>query len=72
MQIFIEYIITLGWALTAAVSVALAISLGLKVFNYISPLDEWEEIRKSNIAMALVLSSVVIGMSLVVAFTING
>ncbi len=72
MEIFIQYLITFGWALTGAVSMAISISIGLKIFNWISPLDEWQEIKNGNIGIAILLSAVVIGMALVVALTISG
>lgn len=72
MTIFTQYIITFGWALTAAVSMAVATSIGLKIFALISPLNEWEEVRKGNLGMAVILAALIGGMALVVALTVNG
>ncbi|PCI89450.1 DUF350 domain-containing protein [Candidatus Kaiserbacteria bacterium] len=71
MEIFTQYIITFGWALTAAVSMAIAIGVGLKIFTWISPLNEWDEVKNGNLGMAAILVSVILGMAIVVALTIN-
>lgn len=71
MNILTQYLITFGWALTAAVSMAVAMGIGLKIFTLISPLDEWQEIRNGNIGMAIILASAIIGMAIVVALTIS-
>ncbi|MBL4644632.1 MAG: DUF350 domain-containing protein [Candidatus Pacebacteria bacterium] len=72
MEIFTQYLITFGWALTAAISMAVAISIGLKIFTWIAPLDEWQEVKNGNMGMAIIIASVILGMALVVMFTING
>ncbi len=71
MYILTQYFITFGWALTAALSMAVAISIGLKIFTYLSPIDEWEEIKNGNMAMAAILVATILGMAYVVAATIN-
>ncbi len=72
MEIFIQYLITFGWALTAAISMAVAMSIGLTIFTWISPLNEWEEVRNGNMGMAIILAAAVIAMAIVVAFAITG
>ncbi|MFZ2593613.1 MAG: DUF350 domain-containing protein [Minisyncoccia bacterium] len=71
MYILTQYFITFGWALTAALSMAVAISIGLKIFTYLSPIDEWGEIKNGNMAMAAILVATILGMAYVVAATIN-
>lgn len=68
--LFIQYLITVGWALTGAISMALSLSILLKLFTWISPIDEWEELRKGNYAVAIVLAAVVLGSALVIGFTV--
>ncbi|OHA58822.1 MAG: hypothetical protein A2571_00350 [Candidatus Vogelbacteria bacterium RIFOXYD1_FULL_44_32] len=69
-MIFTQYLITFGWALTGAVSMAVALSVALKIFSLITPIDEWEEIKKGNLGMAIILASVIIGIALVVGLTV--
>lgn len=70
MIIFQEYLFTFGWALVGAVSMAVALAVMLKVFNWLTPVDEWEEIRKGNIAVAIAVASVVLGTAIVIGNTI--
>ncbi len=65
-----QYLITFGWALTGAFSMAIALSILAKIFTYISPINEWEEIKKGNVAVALVLSSVIIGTAFVIGMVV--
>ncbi len=71
MEIFKEYLITLGWALTGAISMAIALGIGLKIYSWLTPIDEWEEIKKGNIGMAVILASVVIAFAIVITLTMN-
>lgn len=69
-SIITQYLITFGWALTGAISVALSIGLALKVFDWLTPINEWEEIKKNNISVAIIISALIIGTSLVIGLTI--
>ncbi len=66
MIIFREYLFTFGWAIVGAVSMAISLAMMLKVFNWLTPVDEWEEIRKGNVAVAIAVASVIIGAALVI------
>ena len=50
----------------------MAVSLGVlvKIFSKITPINEWEEIKKGNIGVAIILAAVIIGTALVVGLTI--
>jgi uncharacterized membrane protein YjfL (UPF0719 family) len=69
-QILIEYLITFGWALTGALSVAISIGIALKVFDWLTPINEWEEIKKNNISVAMIIASLIIGTAIVIGLTI--
>ena len=70
LYILEQYLITFGWALTGAISMAIALSLLVKVFMYITPIDEWEEVKKGNIGVSIIIASVVIGTALVIGLTV--
>ncbi|MDD4287711.1 MAG: DUF350 domain-containing protein [Candidatus Peribacteraceae bacterium] len=70
-HIFLQYLITFGWALTGAISMALSLSILLKIFSWITPIDEWKEIEKGNMSMAIVLAAVIVGTALVIGFTLS-
>jgi uncharacterized membrane protein YjfL (UPF0719 family) len=50
----------------------MAISLGIlvKVFSKITPINEWEELKKGNIGVAIIMASVILGSALVIGLTI--
>ena len=49
---------------------AFSLSILIAIFAWITPVDEWKEIQKGNIAMAMILSSVIIGTALVIGLTL--
>jgi uncharacterized membrane protein YjfL (UPF0719 family) len=60
----------LSYGFVAALIMSLALGLLVKVWNWLTPVDEWEELKKGNIAVAIVLGSVVIGFAIVVSTAI--
>ena len=68
--IFSQYLITFGWAIIGAVSMALALAILLKIFSLLTPIDEWQEVRNNNITVGIILSSVIIGTALVIGLII--
>jgi len=65
-----QYLITFGWAIIGAISMAIALGLLVKIFSWITPINEWEEIKKGNIGVAIIMTAVIISTALVVGFTI--
>lgn len=66
-----EWLITFGWAITGAISMGIALGIGLKIYDWLTPIDEWHEIKKGNMAMAVIIAAVVIALGLVIGLTIN-
>ena len=57
---------SLGWALVAAVSFAFSLGLAFKVFNWMSKdIDEWAEIKKGNLGVALMFVAMILSIGLV-------
>ena len=48
MFILQQYLITFGWAIIGAISIGISISILAKIFSWISPVDDWEEIKKAT------------------------
>jgi len=70
-EILKGYAVTFGWALVGAISMGIAIIIMLKVFTWSTvEIDEWEEIKKGNIAVAIIIAAVIIGAALVVSFCV--
>lgn len=70
VDVFGNYLITFGWAMTGALSMALALGILVKIFSMISPIDEWDEIKKGNLGVALIMSAVIIGGAFVIGITV--
>jgi uncharacterized membrane protein YjfL (UPF0719 family) len=48
---------------------ALSLGIMLKIFDWLTPLNEWEELKKGNISVAIFLSVVVAATALVISLT---
>ena len=67
MKVLTDYVMTLGWAVGGAVAMAIALVLPLRVFTWLTPIDEWAELRQGNVAVAIVVGAVVLAFALVIA-----
>ncbi|HZS36740.1 MAG TPA: DUF350 domain-containing protein [Polyangia bacterium] len=57
---------SLAWAVVAAISFAFAMGLAIKVFDWMSKdINEWEEIRKGNLGVALIFVAMILSVGLV-------
>lgn len=55
-----------GWAIVAAISFAFSMGLAIKVFDLLSrDIDEWEEIKKGNWGVAMILTAMILSVGLV-------
>lgn len=70
-QFLRDVLLTFAWALVGAVVMAIALGVLLKTFDWFTPLNEWEEIRKGNIAVAILLSAAILATAIVVAVAIS-
>jgi len=70
MNALTNYLYMFGYGIAGAITMSVALALLVKVWSWVTPIDDWEEIRKGNIAVAIVLAAVIIGCSLVVALAI--
>lgn len=57
---------SLAWAIVAAISFAFAMGLAIKVFDWLSKdIDEWEEIKKGNLGVALIFVAMILAVGMV-------
>ena len=70
LHILQQYLITFGWAITGAISMAIAFGLMIKIFSWITPIDEWEELKKGNLGVAIILAATIIATALVIGLVI--
>lgn len=52
------------YILTAFIVALLVCLLGMLIYNYITPIDEIQELKNNNIAVALVVGSIIVTLSL--------
>lgn len=69
-DILIEYLVTLGWGITGAVTMAIALPILLKTFAWFTPIDEWEELKKGNLGVAIVLAALILSFAVVMGVSI--
>lgn len=60
-----------GYGLAGALMMSVALGILVKVWAWITPIDEWEELKKGNIAVAIVTSAVIIAFAIVIASAIS-
>jgi len=53
-----------------ALMMAVALAITLKVWDWTTPIDEWEELKKGNLAVAIVTGCVIIAVAIVIAAAI--
>ncbi len=66
-SVLIDYVIILGWILALIVVFAGGLAILawlLKIFT--DELNVWKEIRRKNVAMAVIISALILGVSLIV------
>jgi putative membrane protein len=69
-SILTNSIYMLAYGIVAALIMSLALGILIKVWDWITPINEWDEIKKGNIAVAIVTSAVIVGFALVVGIAI--
>ena len=66
-----EYVITFGWGITGAVTMAVSLLIVLTLFSLLTPkLKEFEELKNGNIAVGILLGALFIATGIVIAAAI--
>lgn len=60
-----------GYALAGSIAMGLAMTIFVTLWSKITPIDEWEELKKGNLAVAIVVGAAIIGFALVVASAVH-
>jgi uncharacterized membrane protein YjfL (UPF0719 family) len=69
-RVWIDYLIAIGWGVVGAISMACGLAILLKVFDWLTPIDEWEEVRKGNTSVAIILAAVILALGIAIGFAI--
>lgn len=65
-----QYLITFGWAITGALSFVVALSIAMKVYSWMTPIDDWQEIKNGNMAFAVIRAAVNLGAAIVIGLIV--
>lgn len=60
-----------GYAIAGAVAMGIAMTIFVAIWARITPIDEWEELKKGNMAVAVVVGAAIIGFAIVVASAVH-
>jgi uncharacterized membrane protein YjfL (UPF0719 family) len=72
LEITTAYLITFGWAIVGSIAMGIGIIIAVKLFAISTrKVDEWELIKQNNIAMAIILASVIISVGIVISSAIR-
>lgn len=71
MSVLSEYLLALGWGLVGAITMGVSLVLLLKIFTWLTPVDEWAELKNGNVGIAIVMGAVIIAFGLVVGSAIH-
>lgn len=67
VRVLINMAFAVAWTIVAGISFAVVISMGMRLFNALTPgLDEIEELKKGNMAVALVFAVFMICLTAIV------
>lgn len=69
-MLLLDYLKTFGWGVIGAITMAVSLWILLRVFTWLTPVDEWAELKNGNIGIAIVMGAVIIAFGLVVSAAI--
>ena len=69
MTILLDYLKLIGWGAAGILTMAISLWVLLSVFTWLTPVDEWAELKKEP-QVAIVMASVIIGFALVISSAI--
>jgi uncharacterized membrane protein YjfL (UPF0719 family) len=71
MELLLDYLKTAGWGIVGALTMAVSLWILLKVFTWLTPVDEWAELKRGNVGIAIVMAAVILGFAIVVGFMVS-
>lgn len=66
-----NFLLMFGYGIAGALMMSMALAILVKVWNWITPIDEWDELKKGNIAVAIVVAAVIIAFAIVVSSAVS-
>ena len=69
-RVLVDYLIAIGWGVVGAVSMACGLGILLRVFDWLTPIDEWAEIKKGEPSVAIIMAAVILALGIAIGFAI--
>jgi len=69
-ELILAYLTTLGWGVVGIIIMAIALPIVIYIFSKFTPIDEWAEIKKGNIGVAIIIAALIIAFAVVIGFAI--
>ena len=69
-RVLVDYAIAIGWGVIGAISMALGLGILLRVFDWLTPINEWEEIKRGNVSVAIIMAAVILALGIAIGFAI--
>ena len=66
----VEYLQTFFWGLNGVLTMAVALPILLWVFDKFTPINEWEEVKKGNMAVGIIIAALIVGFAIVMGFCV--
>jgi len=60
-----------GYAIAGAIAMGIAMTIFVAIWARITPIDEWEELKKGNLAVATVVAAAILGFAIVVSSAVQ-
>lgn len=71
-SLLLNMVLAVAWSFVASIGFAIAITVGLKVLNMLTPgFNEWEEIKKGNLAVSVLWAAFILAVAIVVVVVLN-
>ncbi|HCW76128.1 MAG TPA: hypothetical protein DHU63_06270 [Candidatus Marinimicrobia bacterium] len=66
-SIWLRYGEGIGWAIAASIGFSIGVAIAIKVFDWFSSdIEEWEEIKKGNMGVAIIFVAMIVMIGLLV------
>ena len=71
-KLVMDFARSFAWCIVAALSMGLSLGIVIRIFDMLTPgLDEIDELRKGNVAVAVVLGAVILACGFVIGMTLH-
>ena len=67
-RLLLDWAVTVGWALVGSLAMAVSFFVFVKLFDlFTRSLDEFEELKKNNLAVGIFMAGLLIGFAIIVS-----